>query len=149
MARMWENLNSRGKTTMMASRTWGLTNLSMLPSSFSTLSTQLLAFPVWALLRKICLQCYIIKFDVWSGLSTVYVFSFNTNSSWVSLMGSNLIKLEIGHLVCFSFCLVTIWNGYGQLSVNNLIQSKSFKKVEKLSNTLRGKGTKVLREKLT
>ena len=149
MARMWENLNSRCNTTMMASRTGGLTNLSRLPSSFSTLSTQLLAFPVWALLRKICLQCYIIKFDVWSGFSTVYVFSFNTNSSWVSLTGSNLIKLEIGHLVCFSFCLVKIWNGYGQLSVNNLIQSKSFKKVEKLSSTLRGKGTKVLREKLT
>ena len=84
--------------------------------------------------------------QVWCMVRFLYclLFSFNSNSSGVPLRRSNLIKLEIGHLVCFSFCLVTIWTGYGQLSVNNLIQSKSSKKVEKLSSTFKGKKHKSL-----
>ena len=145
MGRMWEKLNSRCNTTMMASRTGGLTDLSRLPSSFFNLVYTVACLPNLSTVKENLPPMLYIQ--VWFMVRFLYylLLSFNSNSSWVSLKRSNLIKLEIGHLVCLSFCLVTIWNGYGQLSVNNLIQSKNFKKVEKLSSTLRAKSTKILR----
>ena len=144
MGRMWENLNSRCNTTTMAKRTGGLTNLSRLPSSFSSLSTQLLPFPSLSTVKENFPPMLYNQF--WCMIRFLYclLFSSNSNSSWVSLTRSNLIKLEIGHLVCFNFCLVTIWNGYGQLSVNNLIQSKSFKKCGKTVKCIKRKKHKSL-----
>ena len=98
MGRIWENFNSRCKTTMIASKIRGLTNLTRLPSTI--FNCQHGCLPSLSLITIKTNMPQMIWLVIYNQVLCIIWFfyclllSFNLNSSQVTLTGYNRIELR-------------------------------------------------------